>query len=71
MYVCICSAVTDREIREAATGGARNVRDLREQLGVAAGCGRCASQAREILASCRAVGDAYDGPLPGLVPASA
>ncbi len=49
MYVCVCQAVTDRQIREAAESGARSLRDLRKQLGVTRDCGRCASCAHECL----------------------
>lgn len=49
MYVCICKAVTDREIRKAAAKGADNLYELREKLGVASGCGSCADHAQEIL----------------------
>lgn len=49
MYVCVCQAVTDRQIREAAQGGARTLKDLRRDLGVTRDCGRCASCARECL----------------------
>lgn len=49
MYVCICSAVTDRDIREATRAGANNLADLGDCLGVATQCGRCASQASAIL----------------------
>ncbi len=49
MYICICKAVTDRQIREAAQGGARTLRDLRRDLGVTADCGRCASCAHACL----------------------
>ena len=49
MYVCICKSVTDKQIRRAALKGADNLYELREQLGVAAGCGTCASTAQEIL----------------------
>jgi bacterioferritin-associated ferredoxin len=49
MYVCICKAVTDREIRKAAASGADNLYELRESLGVASGCGGCADHAQEIL----------------------
>ena len=49
MYVCICKAVTDREIRKAAAKGADNLYELRESLGVASGCGGCADQAQQIL----------------------
>lgn len=49
MYVCVCQAVTDRQIREAAQEGARTLKDLRRDLGVTRDCGRCASCARECL----------------------
>lgn len=49
MYVCICNAVTDREIRQAGRAGASRLADLRDRLGVAANCGRCASHASAIL----------------------
>lgn len=49
MYVCICHAVTDSQIREAALGGARTLKDLRRDLGVTRDCGRCASCARSCL----------------------
>lgn len=41
MYVCICHAVTDREIRAAVAGGAARLEDLTMTLGVGAGCGCC------------------------------
>ena len=53
MYVCICKGVTDRDIREAASRGARTVKDLRRELGVAADCGKCASCANEVLCEAR------------------
>lgn len=49
MYVCICKAVTDRQIRQAVELGACSLSDLKESLGVATGCGKCAPCAREIL----------------------
>ncbi len=49
MYVCICNAVTDREIEAAVDAGARRLRDLRRGLGVAGRCGKCAAQAKDIL----------------------
>ena len=49
MYVCICKAVTDRQIREAVSEGAATMRDLRRELGVCAGCGKCGRDARVIL----------------------
>lgn len=49
MYVCICRAVTDTHIRECVSEGACTMRDLRNCLGVATQCGRCALTAREVL----------------------
>jgi bacterioferritin-associated ferredoxin len=50
MYVCICSAVTDRAIEQAARCGARNVDELGAQLGVGTGCGCCRELAADLLA---------------------
>ncbi len=49
MYICVCQAVTDRQIREAAQGGARTLKDLRRELGVTRDCGHCASCARDCM----------------------
>lgn len=49
MYICICKAVTDKEIRRAAANGADNLYELRKALGVASGCGSCADMAQSIL----------------------
>jgi len=49
MIVCVCNAVSDRQIRRAAQQGARTLRDLRQTLPVATCCGKCASCARRIL----------------------
>lgn len=52
MYICICSAVTDSCIREAVQKGACSLRDLRNELGVGSGCGKCVPQAYEVLSAC-------------------
>ena len=49
MYVCICNAITDKQIRRAARNGVDSLYELRGALGVAAGCGSCARAAEEIL----------------------
>ncbi|MGR9014129.1 MAG: (2Fe-2S)-binding protein [Gammaproteobacteria bacterium] len=51
MYVCVCQAVTDREIHQAARNGAKTLGDLRRDLGVGVDCGRCVSCARQCLKS--------------------
>lgn len=54
MYVCVCNAVTDSEIREAYAEGACSFDALRDELGVATCCGCCEPTARHILATCQA-----------------
>lgn len=49
MYVCVCQAVTDSQIREAICDGACSMRELRQRLGVASECGRCSQCALGIL----------------------
>jgi bacterioferritin-associated ferredoxin len=49
MYVCVCNAVTDSDIGSAVAEGCCTLRQLRDRLGVAACCGRCAGCAREVL----------------------
>ena len=49
MYVCLCSAVTDGEIRAAVEEGAASLTDLQSTLPVAICCGRCADTARDIV----------------------
>ena len=49
MYVCVCLAVTERQIVAAVEAGARNLRDLRQELGITTECSRCARCAHECL----------------------
>lgn len=49
MYICICNAVTDREIQQAIAEGAESVKDLRERLLVTGCCGSCLPSVQEFL----------------------
>jgi bacterioferritin-associated ferredoxin len=49
MYVCICNAVTERTIRDAAKSGVRTLTELSRRTGCADCCGSCADLAREII----------------------
>ena len=53
MYVCICNAITDKQIRAAAESGTTDLWGLQAELGVATGCGSCMEAASEILAEYR------------------
>jgi bacterioferritin-associated ferredoxin len=50
MYVCVCNAVTDHEIRDARAQGVRTLPELRDVMGVATCCGACEDTAHDILA---------------------
>ena len=55
MYVCICNAVTERQIHASVAEGASSLADLQFELGVATCCGCCADTAQQYLpggASC-------------------
>lgn len=49
MFVCICKAVSDKAIKQAIAEGADSIRDLKARLGVGSQCGKCVSQASQIL----------------------
>ena len=49
MYVCLCKAVTDKQIREAVDNGVHNITQLQETCGAATGCGRCLEVAQELI----------------------
>ncbi|RUO26318.1 (2Fe-2S)-binding protein [Aliidiomarina minuta] len=49
MYVCLCKAVTDKDIHRAVAQGAVSMRCLRQENGVGSQCGRCTCHAKEVL----------------------
>ena len=49
MYICLCNAITDRQIKETIAAGATSLTDLQSQLGVATCCGCCAELASSFL----------------------
>lgn len=49
MYICLCNAITERQVRDCARSGACSPEDLASQLGVGSGCGRCLECAVDLL----------------------
>lgn len=49
MFVCVCHAVTDREIHEAVDNGVEHVDQLEELCGAGTGCGTCKTTAQELI----------------------
>ncbi|MGH8278105.1 MAG: (2Fe-2S)-binding protein [Gammaproteobacteria bacterium] len=52
MIVCCCTAVTERQIRQAVAEGVTCLDELRARLGVDSECGCCAEEAENILQRC-------------------
>ncbi|MDD9805892.1 MAG: (2Fe-2S)-binding protein [Gammaproteobacteria bacterium] len=49
MYVCVCRAITEEQIRRAVAGGADTLAKLRETLGLGVDCGKCLEYAKRLL----------------------
>lgn len=49
MYICICKAVTERQIREAISSGACTRKDIGACLKAGTGCGKCNPEIRDLL----------------------
>lgn len=55
MYVCVCHAVTDAQIHQEVSRGARRLCDLKQSLGLCSQCGKCGQHARKVLEEAKAV----------------
>lgn len=49
MYICVCNAVTEKEIRQAVELGAESFRQISNDLGVGTCCGKCKKDACRII----------------------
>ncbi|HET7921435.1 MAG TPA: (2Fe-2S)-binding protein [Gammaproteobacteria bacterium] len=49
MYICVCNAVTERQIRQAVDNGVATLSELRATLGVGNNCRSCEDLAEEII----------------------
>ena len=49
MFVCLCHAVTDKEVKSTIRGGAKSVEEVAEQCGAGGGCGMCHEQIKELI----------------------
>jgi bacterioferritin-associated ferredoxin len=52
MYICICKAVTDGQIRTAINNGICTHRQLIHCFGVGKDCGKCNKEVNELLKQC-------------------
>lgn len=51
MYVCICNAVTEKDIQTETQKNNSSVSKVCKKLGCATQCGKCASHVREVHSS--------------------
>ena len=49
MYICLCNAVTDHDIRREAASGVHSFSELQARTGCSDCCGCCEQQARATL----------------------
>lgn len=56
MFICVCNAITERQVQEAVATGARSLSDLEAQLGVGGCCGCCRDTATDYLPGGRYAG---------------
>lgn len=52
MYVCLCRAVTESEVRTVVAEGACDAEQVAARCGAGTGCGGCRNALRQLLASC-------------------
>jgi bacterioferritin-associated ferredoxin len=57
MYICICKGITDGQIRQAVNNGAASLDEVRDLLGVASQCGKCACLAKNVIHESMGIGN--------------
>lgn len=50
MYVCICKAITDCQIKQAIENGADNISAIQQKLGASSECGNCVECIQDMIA---------------------
>ena len=63
VYICICNAMTDREVRAAIDAGASNWHEVHSHYGHEPNCGRCECDILDQISRCR--GPVISQPLSG------
>lgn len=49
MYICVCNALREDDLRQEMDKGARTIQDLAMRTGAGASCGSCVSQLKEFV----------------------
>lgn len=69
MFVCICRAVTEEEVHEHCSQGARTIDAISDRCGAGEGCGTCLDRLSEILSEKAPAAPAPISPAPVAVSA--
>lgn len=59
MYICLCNAVTDSQIKSAIEEGHESLRSLKRELCIGKQCGKCIPDVMNILSESIASQEAY------------
>jgi bacterioferritin-associated ferredoxin len=70
MYVCICNAIRECELRQAARTCAGDAQALYTRLGRPPQCGQCVDEAEDIIEEERVVAHSPVARLPAVLPAA-
>jgi bacterioferritin-associated ferredoxin len=60
LYLCLCRAISDRDVAACAHAGARTVADVFKAKGCRPNCGSCIEHLRGCLDEARAAGTAIE-----------
>ena len=65
MFICVCNAITERQVQEAVASGVETLSDLEAQLGVGGCCGSCRDTATDYLPGGRYAGHVAESQVAG------
>ncbi|MFB4313393.1 bacterioferritin-associated ferredoxin [Actinomadura sp. 21ATH] len=73
MYVCICNAVTEDDVRSCMAGGACSPKEVKAACGMKPGCGSCTKRLHALVSEYRTASELADaitgGPASPVMPA--
>ncbi|KAB2351633.1 (2Fe-2S)-binding protein [Actinomadura rudentiformis] len=68
MYVCICNAVTEDDVRGCMADGCKTTKDVKTACGMKPGCGSCTKRLSAMVSEYRTASDLVDAMTGGPAP---
>ena len=62
MYVCVCRAINEKDLKKAYAQGLDSLPELRREMGLGTGCGSCVNYTLELLKGMHGVDKAEEIP---------